>query len=295
MELAVVPSGWSVEVLVIDNGSTDETYGVTQAAQKRNPCLRTVIEPTPGLGYARNRGLREACGEIILFTDDDLCVPPTWIRGMCEPILAGRGDAVAGGVIFPSIHASVLAKPPFSSRRGWFASTEDLDPLRPNRMVGANMALHRRIFAAGLKFDTDLGAGALGSGEETLLSAQIIESGYRLVGALDVAVEHRFDLKRANRKSLIDCARGAGRSHAYIFYHWEHQRSRLARLHLYLCRIRLWQLYCLRRIFGRELDRAYELRIQIEEELAFAHEYIQQSRRARKYARKVPASCCRQS
>ena len=88
---AIVPPRWNVELLVVDNGSSDYTREVVSAVRLSNVCLRYVNEPTTGLGYARNTGLRETSGEIILFTDDDFRVPLDWIEGMCRPVLDGMG------------------------------------------------------------------------------------------------------------------------------------------------------------------------------------------------------------
>ncbi len=140
-----VPQGWVVELLVVDNGSADHTSAVVSAAQRNNIILRYINEPKAGQCHARNTGLDATSGEIILFTDDDVRVPSNWMVAMCEPILNGAADAVTGGVVFPAEHAASLSRSPFSSRRGWFASTAELDSNRPARMVGANMAFHRRV------------------------------------------------------------------------------------------------------------------------------------------------------
>ena len=194
-----------------------------------------------GLGYARNTGLRETSGQIILFTDDDIRVPSDWIEGMCRPIFDGKADAVAGGVAFPPDLAGALARPPFSLRRGWFASTEELMRNSPTRMVGATMSFHRHVLDRVPGFDVELGAGGLGSYDETLFSWQLLEAGYKLLGAFDVVVEHHFDPTRLTRKGMIDLAHKMGRSHAFTFHHWEHQRSRLPLPRLALNRLhRLW-------------------------------------------------------
>ena len=57
---------------------------------------RWLREPRSGKSRALNRGLREAKGEVLLFTDDDLRFPRQWIEPMMAPILAGEADAVAG-------------------------------------------------------------------------------------------------------------------------------------------------------------------------------------------------------
>lgn len=90
-----VPAG-TFEVVVVDNGSSDDTLAVLEAARRDHPQLQLcwTQESRQGPGSARNRGLACARGEIILFTDDD-CLPATdWAEVMlrtfsAEPQLAG--------------------------------------------------------------------------------------------------------------------------------------------------------------------------------------------------------------
>ena len=217
----VVPPGIAAEVLVVDNGSTDHTLEVVRAAGLRNVPVRHVMEREPGQTRARNAGLRASAAEMVLFTDDDVRVPTDWIAGMCRPVLDGKADAVAGGVHFPAHYEPMLAREPFCSRRGWFASSEGIDPVDPQRMVGANMAFSRRVFETLKPFDTELGPGALGFYDDTLFSLTLKQAGFRLVAAPDISAEHHFDLSRLTRPTLLSMAERMGKSEAYVVYHWE--------------------------------------------------------------------------
>jgi hypothetical protein len=97
-------------------------------------------------------------------------------------------------------------------------------------MIGANMAFHRRVLGPGVAFNVELGPGGLGFHEESLFSLQLVAAGFRLGGALEVAVEHHFDPSRLTRAGLLDIAGKMGRSRAYLEYHWLHRRARGARL-----------------------------------------------------------------
>jgi glycosyltransferase involved in cell wall biosynthesis len=212
-----VPSDVDAEVLVIDNASVDSTKEVVAGARSLSIPLRYVYESQRGKGYAYNRGMAEAVGEVFLFTDDDVRPPVHWIDGMCRPILNGEADAIAGGVVIPP-----ELRMPGDGDPAWIASTEVLDPVRPERLVGANMAFHRRVLERVPAFDVELGPGALGFADETLFGWQLAEAAYRIAGRLDVAVEHHFDPSRLSRKALLAMAARLGRSEAYVDYHWAH-------------------------------------------------------------------------
>lgn len=88
---ALVPqvAGRGIEILVVDDGSTDNTA----AAADLYPGVRVISQRNAGPAAARNRGAQEARGRILLFTDDD-CVPfPDWVTAMlapfAEPLLVG--------------------------------------------------------------------------------------------------------------------------------------------------------------------------------------------------------------
>ena len=111
--------------------------------------------------------------------------------------------------------------------RGWIACTDGLiDPERPGRLVGANMAVSRRVMEKVPAFDVELGPGALGYFDDTLFGNQLMGAGYRIRGALDVAVVHYPDVDRLDRPRLAAMARRLGRSSAYQLHHWEHGRVR---------------------------------------------------------------------
>lgn len=281
--VAAIPKGLEVELLVIDNGSTDGTENIVRKAHLPNVTIRYLRESTVGLSNARNTGLNSALGEIIVFTDDDVRVPLNWIEGMTLPILANKADAVAGGVIFPAEIAAALSRAPFSTRREWYASTEKLHPSFPHRMVGANMAFHCRVLKKVPTFDIELGPGALGFADETLFSAQLIAAGFRLVGAFDVAVEHHFDAERLNAPGILDMARRMGRSNAYMFHHWKHQKLEMPIPRLFIRRLRRFLLKHSLLPKHRVRTNLFEESIQSEMELAFCREYIVQRRFSPKY------------
>src|SRR5687768_17247493 len=75
LDAAVVPQGVQCEVLIIDNGSTDATAEVCKPfVASKSRSYRYIFEGTKGKSVALNRGVREARGDILAFTDDDCLV-----------------------------------------------------------------------------------------------------------------------------------------------------------------------------------------------------------------------------
>jgi GT2 family glycosyltransferase len=85
------------EVIVVDNGSADETKSVVQAFAVRSIPVHYVTEPQPNRGKARNRGARVAAGRYLLFCDDDVWLPPAWVAA--HGAAQRRDDEVVNGPI----------------------------------------------------------------------------------------------------------------------------------------------------------------------------------------------------
>jgi glycosyltransferase involved in cell wall biosynthesis len=84
------------EIVVVDNNSTASYAEVFRKYRDRLP-LKTAVERTPGIAAARNRGVRESSGEIILFTDDDCVVDPDWVDHIVEPFYRDPHIGAVGG------------------------------------------------------------------------------------------------------------------------------------------------------------------------------------------------------
>ena len=85
----VTPNGWSLELIIVDNASTDNTEQIVQQliSTKTAPLnVRLVKELEVGLSIARNRAVHEAKYECVAFLDDDMIVAPSWIEGFVEAI-----------------------------------------------------------------------------------------------------------------------------------------------------------------------------------------------------------------
>jgi glycosyltransferase involved in cell wall biosynthesis len=93
--LAAQEYGRAWEVVVADNGSTDDSVAHVRSWQPRLPGLRIVdASDTRGASHARNAGAAAALGDFILFVDADDVVAPGWLSAMAHA--AARHDFVCG-------------------------------------------------------------------------------------------------------------------------------------------------------------------------------------------------------
>jgi glycosyltransferase involved in cell wall biosynthesis len=89
----------SYEVLVVDNGSTDNTNQVVEEISASHPHVRCVREERPGLHFARHCGAKNAIGEILLYGEDDMEVRSDWASSMLDCLADETVHAVTGRVL----------------------------------------------------------------------------------------------------------------------------------------------------------------------------------------------------
>jgi len=85
------------ELIVVDDGSTDETPQVLREFVARHPGTRILgHRPNRGKGFSLRRGMLEAQGEIVLFCDADLSAPIEETEKLLAALEAGGADAAVG-------------------------------------------------------------------------------------------------------------------------------------------------------------------------------------------------------
>ncbi len=282
---------WLVELLLVENGSragVEHLLGVLP--DNLFSSVRYLFEPASGKSRALNLALTHARGEILLFSDDDVRFPSDWVGRMCEPIVSGSADAVAGGVkLAPHLLRPWMTR----THRAWLASTADyLSANDPSEICGANTAIHRRVFDQVSGFDPELGPGITGGGEESLFSWQIRKAGFRIVGALDVEVEHHPNPERLRYRSWLEAARQRGLVRAYHLRHWYHEPVPLVHLRKWWLTTKLsLRRWCsLKRRPEDEGISPWEL--SYVEELSIYESYLRERNRARNYSRQGLRKLC---
>jgi glycosyltransferase involved in cell wall biosynthesis len=105
------------EVVVADNGSSDETCALALAARGRVPGLRVVdASSRRGINHARNVGVLAARGEFVLFCDADDVTAPTWLEAMA---VATRSCDAVGGALDKELLNRPGSVPPRPTDRLW--------------------------------------------------------------------------------------------------------------------------------------------------------------------------------
>jgi glycosyltransferase involved in cell wall biosynthesis len=167
------------EVVVVDDGSGDETAEVLAGAAAGGPlALRALAHAEPrGPAAARNLGWQAARGRFIAFTDDDCRPDPRWLEALLAAS-SGRHDRVVQGRTQPD--------PDEIETLGPFSKTLDL-PVQSPHYETCNILYPRAVLEALDGFDETYPAPA---GEDTDLGRRAAGNGVSAVFAPDAVVSH---------------------------------------------------------------------------------------------------------
>ncbi|MDX2029390.1 MAG: glycosyltransferase [Blastocatellia bacterium] len=239
--------GYEYELIVVDNGSRDETGDVVRRHAARHPARVTHLqEPRRGLSYARNRAVTASSGEVIVFTDDDVLVSPNWLDEIHREFAADPRIAALGGrVLLARETLQQVSFLPGEERR------EYVFPGDGCIGMGANMAMRRDLLAAIGLFDVRLGAGRFFAGaDEVDLFYRALRAGYRLLYAPNVLVHHDHDRVTVEQASRLEYGYGKGCA-AYLVKH-------ALRGDTHAMRMVYWLMFTLRRRWRRGGEEAEE-------------------------------------
>ncbi len=194
---AAVAREIAIELIVVDNGSTDDTWATLQQWAERSSlptiCVR---EERAGLAIARNTGLRAATADLIAFTDDDCRLDKDYFLDLADHFSRDRELTFRGGRV-------ELGDPrdlPMTIK----TADEVCDfrhPMSPGGFIhGANMATSRAVVQKVGMFDERFGAGTRYGGEDTDYYIRAHALGVRVQYVPNMTVYHyhgRRDLSDA--------------------------------------------------------------------------------------------------
>lgn len=216
-EMRKPPQSRNWELLVVDNGSTDNTHEVIAEFKEKLPIV-LATEERMGLSHARNTVLRHARGDHIIWTDDDVLVGSDWLAVYFNAFDVFPDGGIFGGRVTPVLEEPI--EPWFRNNpkmiRDLFCARDIRGAVSPvtgkGRLpVGANFSV-RRSLLVGKCFDTRLGRSGTGlrGGEEVELVAELLTAGAKGYWLPSAEVTHCIPQSRQLLSYLRRYAQDAG-------------------------------------------------------------------------------------
>ncbi|HBI44764.1 MAG TPA: hypothetical protein DDY78_18210 [Planctomycetales bacterium] len=202
------PDGAVIELLVVDNASTDGTADVVRTFAEKAPSeVRYIREPQLGHSFALNAGIAAARGDVIAFTDDDALPKPDWLRRI-DAVLNGGGAHWAFGKVVPVWPSQQPAW--FSQELNRYFALLDYGPVpfvvtdRKHTFFGVNHACRRDALEAlgGYRTDRGIYGGqgmGLGVGNDVDLFERALDAGMKVVYDPAIEVGHIIPATRASK------------------------------------------------------------------------------------------------
>lgn len=239
------------EVIVVDNGSVDNTKQVTESFLSSLD-LKYVYEQSPGLHVGRHAGVRESNSDILVFIDDDIEAFPLWLETIFNVFEKDDEIALVGGKNLPKYEDT----PPFWILEMWNNTIEyghvlgDLSILdfgdfekfiSPYYIFGCNFSIRKKVLLAAGGFHPDGMPFELikyrGDGE-TYVSQYVLNNGLKSLYHPQASVYHWVSKERMTEEYFCKRRYLTGISHA--FTNLREKKIYISRKHNFINKIKLF-------------------------------------------------------
>lgn len=209
-----------LEIIIVDNASTDDTVFVASEIWKQfkndDIIFKVIEEKQPGLSFARQCGVSEAKYEYIIFCDDDNWLHEDYVQTAYRLISADKTIGVIGGISTAIGDAAMPA---------WFAKYEEIYSVGKHApasgiinnkgyVCGAGMVTRKTVFenAVNNKFPfalSDRKGNALSGGGDVEYCLRLILQGYNIFYSEDLVFKHYIPAYRLTEQYRDDLLKGA--------------------------------------------------------------------------------------
>ena len=184
----------SCEVLIVDNGSSDDTPQVASRLETLGP-VRYLREPRPGVAFARNLGASVARAPVLAFMDDDQSVGPAWVDVIARTFDTNPALHFLAGRVLPPPGAELPAWVTPRTRGALSIIDKGVKPAPIDAehwmcLPGGNMACRRAVF------ESVGGFRPYRRSQDRELTVRLLQAGYRGQYVPDMLMYHEIEPAR---------------------------------------------------------------------------------------------------
>ncbi len=206
------------QVIVVNNNSRDQTDTICRKLQDDNKLqFDYFIETNQGNSYARNRGIYESKGDIIVFVDDDAMMEPSYVENLLAFYQNNPDVDAVGGRIYPRYEEKKAnwLSPVLMPLIAALDKGNTPQPFRWGKFpIGANMSFRKQVFETIGVFNVELGriAGNLQGGDEKDVFARMRLKELSIWYCPDLVVHHVIPASRLEDEYIRRMGIGVGES-----------------------------------------------------------------------------------
>lgn len=201
------------EVIVVDNGSTDETAEICKEYKSKLPGFQRIYDECPGLHVGRHLGLKHARGGILVYADDDIEAFPEWLEGIAEAF-QDENVVLVGGKNLPKFELD----PPDWIKKMWEGDKkgnrilgslsildlgDEMKSVNPYHVFGCNFSIRKATLLKAGGFHPDAMPQEViryrGDGE-SYVSRYILEHRYKVLYHPKASLFHHVPKERMTLK-----------------------------------------------------------------------------------------------
>ena len=173
--LEQLPVDFPLEVVVIDNNSSDGTADFARGLAAEHPAFRYLFEGRQGLSHARNAGAKAAAHDFLLYLDDDALLPPHYLATFGR-LIAEHDPDFLGGPLYPLY---------LDPKPAWFPESLEIRKKTAQSgfdkdvtLTGANYGVKKRVLESVGGFDPRYG---MSGGKVGMLEERLVIETYRRI------------------------------------------------------------------------------------------------------------------
>lgn len=214
-------SGINFELIIIANACIDNTVSKAfEILEKTSISFKIVEEEIAGLSVARNRGIAESSGDIIVYLDDDIQLDKNWLIGLNNSFLKSDFDIIGGKIDLWWRGCSEPSWFTIYERRllGFNDHGDEICAALPSMIFGGNFAFKKSVLGKTSGFDKKFGRveNSKGAGEEGDFVTRAASNHFKIGYSPFFSVQHLVSPERIKYSALKEFSIGAGRARALI-------------------------------------------------------------------------------
>lgn len=207
------------EIVLVENNCTDNTESEVERFRSSYPDVnfKYCVETSQGLSYARNRGIAEAEGDVLVFLDDDAFTGADYLSNLSRQLDEHPEIDSFGGKITPLFENGKEPDWLCKWSLSWVSGLDIGDSLvrfSKGFPIGANMGFRKKVFDICGDFNVSLGRSSknLMGGEEKDMFQRIRGKGFGIFYLPGIEVKHVIPESRTTLEYVSKLGKGVGAS-----------------------------------------------------------------------------------